>query len=302
MKRNENIVPFFRIKKTSNKTGIVKCHGVYNRVEEKLHDREMEIDLKKDSPFYKEYYGKDTLYIGNIKGYDVTIKFYECNMSGHFLLANENYPLYYFGVYYKNKFVGGSLITYFFMFSMSDDTKKHLTRPPSPVKSKKTKKSKQLETSTPTPIPIKTNEFDGKRYAARYVNSTLYGNFAFDMSMSDKLKNDYKYYVKEYLTKKGRSDNDNDIDEYSIFFETINESELKQYASAEYIKNKFMEIINHPKFLDVIEISLIRREKERREDAGIDSDEEYEPPKEEDVISLINEEELMKRFEKDLEL
>jgi hypothetical protein len=300
MKLNENIVPFFRIRKTSNKTGIVKCHGVYNRVEEKLHDREMEIDLKTDSPFYKEYYGKDTLYIGKIKGYDVTIKFYECNLSGHFLLANENYPLYYFGVYYKNKFVGGSLITYFFMFSMSDETHKHLTRPPSPIKSKKTKKSKQLETAIQKP-----NQFDGKRYAARYVNSTLYGNFAFEMSMSDKLKKDYKYYVKEYLTKKrGDSDDisDSDIDEYSIFFETINENELKQYASADYIKNKFMEVINNPKFLDVIEISLIRREKERREDAGIDSDEEYEPPKEEDVISLINEEELMKRFQKDLEL
>jgi hypothetical protein len=298
MKRNENIVPFFRVKKTSSTTGKVKCHGIYNRIEEKLHDREMEIDLKDDSPFYREYYGKHTLYIGKINGYDVTVKFYECNLSGHFLLANENYPLFYFGVYYKNKFVGGSLMSYFYMFSMNEDTKKYLTRPTSP-KNKKNKKDKKDKKDNTDNTDNTNNMMDGRRYAARYVNSTLYGNYAFDMSMADKLKDSYKEHIKEYLVNKN-SDKYGNPEDYYPFFETINEKE-RNYASSDYIKNKFMEVINNPKFINVIEIALISREKERREGLGIDSDEEY-LPNQKDSISLINEDELIKRFEKDLEL
>jgi hypothetical protein len=299
MKQNENIVPFFRIKKVSPTEAVIKYKGSYDRLENKLHDLEMEIDLKNDDKFYRESYGKDTLYIGNIKGYEVTVKFYECNLSGHFILANENYPKYYFGVYYKNRLVGGSLLSYFFMFTMDDETRKYLNRPQSP--SKKSKKSKTNDNK-------EGGKFEGNKYAARYINTTLHGTYSFDMSASDKLKTDYKHYVREYLIQKKKKEagneefniDDNEINEYSIFFET--ETEKSHHQSPDYMKSKFMKIISNPKFVEVIEIALIRREKERREDAGIDSDEEYEPPKEEDVISLIDEEALLKRFESDLEL
>ena len=306
MKQNENIVPFFRIKKVSPTEAVIKYKGSYDRLENKLHDLEMEIDLKNDDKFYRESYGKDTLYIGNIKGYDVTVKFYECNLSGHFILANENYPKYYFGVYYKNRLVGGSLLSYFFMFTMDDETRKYLNRPQSP-----SKKSKKSKTNDNKEGGKEGGMIDGRKYAARYINTTLHGTYSFDMSASDKLKTDYKHYVREYLIQKKKKEanneldididiDDNEINEYSVFFET--ETEKSYHQSRDYMKSKFMKIISNPKFVQVIEIALIRREKERREDAGIDSDEEYEPPKEEDVISLIDEEALLKRFENDLEL
>ena len=299
MTRNENIVPFFRVKKIPTNDAVLKYKGSYDRLETQLHDLEMEIDLKDGDRFYRESYGKHTLYMGKIKGYDVTIKFYECNLSGHFILANENYPIYYFGVYYKNKLVGGSLISYFFMFTMNEETKKYLNRPQSPERKKKSKKNGE-----------NSNMLDGKKYAARYINSTLHGSYSFDLSTSDKLKTDYKHYVREFLGQKKKKTldtvcvedcvEDSEVNEYSTFFET--EPENSRHKSPDYIRKRFMKIIEDPKFLDVIEIALIRREKERREDAGIDSDEEYEPPKEEDVISLIDEEALLKRFESDLEL
>jgi hypothetical protein len=307
MKQNENIVPFFRIKKVSPTEAVIKYKGSYDRLENKLHDLEMEIDLKNDDKFYRESYGKDTLYIGNIKGYDVTVKFYECNLSGHFILANENYPKYYFGVYYKNRLVGGSLLSYFFMFTMNDETKNYLNRPQSP-----SKKSKKSKTNDRKEGGKEGGMVDGRKYAARYINTTLHGTYSFDMSASDKLKTDYKHYVREYLVQKKKKEanqtnqddefdiDENEINEYSVFFET--EPEKSRHQSRDYMKSKFMEIISNPKFVEVIEIALIRREKERREDAGIDSDEEYEPPKEEDVISLIDEDALLKRFESDLEL
>lgn len=287
-KKNESkyldTVPVFRIKPEHIYSGKIKHVGYFN-TSEKLLDETIELDLKEGDQFYSDQHGKDTLYLGKIRGYEVTVVFNKCNLTGQFLIENTEYPLYYFNVFYRNNFVAGSLMEYYFTFSMTDETKKNLGEP------------------------------------SKYNGSTVPGTYSYGLSVNEKVSGNHVELLKklliEYHTNEFSKTNhgkeldeqimngiielvDKEATEYDYIF---NKQEYSgNWLSMKGIKQQFLNICRDEKFLNVVNVSIRSREQERRDEAGLDSDEEFTIPDEDKVIKISNKEEVMERFKDVLSL
>lgn len=311
--RGKDLVPVFRLKKTEAHQGKIQYVGNVVKEKEKLLDELEDLELKEDNPFYNKKTGKNTLYLGNVKGYIITAQIYKCNLNGAFIIQNTEYPVYYFMVNYKNQFVSGSLLEYWYTFIMDDDEKDRLDS--------KGKYSK-ISTNSNTNIDIDHNK--GKPKFIKYNGAVVKGEYKFGLSCSEKVKDNHKTLLKDVLERRLNGDNVKLTDEQLLSDEpmekvlserkTIDTKQLDNYAkffeqtnhegksvSARHIKNKLMLIATDPLFLDIIEIGLISREQERRDDAGLDSDDEFQVPNEKDVINMTDVESVREKFEKDLE-
>jgi len=277
-------VPVFRIKPENVSSGKIKHVGYFN-TSEKLLDEVIELDLKEGDQFYSNQHGKDTLYLGTIRGYEVTVVFNKCNLTGQFLIENTEYPLYYFNVFYRNNFVAGSLMEYYFTFSMTDEAKKNLGEP---------------------------NKYNG---------AIVPGTYSYGLSVNEKVSGNHVELLKEMLieqhtnefskTNHGKEINeqvmkeiielvDKEATEYDYIFNKREYS--SDWISMKRIRQAFLNICGDKKFLNVVNVSIRSREQERRDEAGLDSDEEFTVPDEDKVINISNKEELMERFKDVLSL
>jgi hypothetical protein len=276
--KSDNKIPVFRLRPESNTNGKIKYKGWYNGTD-KLLDELVELEESENNFIHKDY-GKNTVYLGKIKGYEVTVKIYKCNLTGSFLIANKEYPIFYFNVFYKNQFVAGSLMEYYFTFTMDDDEKKRLNNP------------------------------------KKYQNALVNGKFQYGLSVNQKVKDGYVEMLKDILLKeeieKFMKEHDGNDDELSEeLMETISknvESETENYnhiferhdcktfPSLKHVKRYFIKMFNDHRFQNVINIAISSREAERRQEAGIDSDEEFTAPNYDDVIKLNGDEDLREKF------
>jgi len=257
-------MPVFRLHPTNTDSGRIRYIGCFTD-KEKLLDEKLDLDLSTDSKYFNIEYGKDTLYLGKIIGYDVTIELFKCNLTGSFVIDNTEYPLFYFNICYKNNFIRGGLMEYYFTFTMTDKCKKELDNP--------------------------------KKYNGAYVD----GNYSFGLNISEKINKNYKNMLKSLFTERNTSMdcenydiNDVNVEQYNYFFERSNY--VGDYITLTKIKNHMLDICYDTKLLDIIEIAIKLREQERREEAGIDSDDEFNIPDPEKVIVISNKEEVNKKF------
>jgi hypothetical protein len=248
-------IPVFRLNPTNNNSSRIKYVGCFTD-KEKLLDEKLDLDLTEDSEYYNTEHGKNTLYLGKVRGYDVTVELYKCNLTGSFVIENTEYPLFYFNVCYKNKFIRGVLMEYYFTFTMTEECKKELDDP--------------------------------KKYNGAEVN----GTYTYGLSVNEKISENYKELLRELF-----KDDDIDVNQYSYLFEKTNY--VDEYVTLTKVKKHMLERCCDKKMLDIINIAIKMREKERREDAGIDSDDEFKAPDPEKVIVLSNKEKVRERY-KDL--
>lgn len=281
-KKNEekysDTIPVFRLKPVHSTSGIIK-HVGYFKTSEKLLDEMIDLDLHEEDKFYSKEHGKNTLYLGNVRGYDVTVVLNKCNLTGQFLIENTEYPLYYFNVFYRNKFVAGSLMEYYFTFTMSEESKKELSSP---------------------------NKYNG---------AVVKGKYSYGLSVNEKVSNGYNDLLRDMLVEKytndfsknnhGKDINDDEMKDILNTVETTlsgydhifkRQEHNKEYISMKSVKQMFLNVCSDEKFLDVVNVSIQSREHERREEAGIDSDEEFTMPDEDKVIVISDKEKIKERF------
>ena len=257
-KNKDTLFPVFRIKPETTTRGQIKFVGTIKQ-HEKLIDETVELDLDKDNTFIdKKYYNpllKDstnTLYLGEILGYEITAKIHKCNLSGNFLIINTEYPIYYISFMYSKPIVSGNIFDYYLTFEIDKDDKNKLNKP------------------------------------SKYTNAYINGTFKFGININKKILNNYR----ELLQNKLFSDKDiteeinKKLDYYNYFFKPIIIDNIN--ITPTNIKKTFYKIISDPKILDIIHISIESREEERLENAGIDLTKQYSVPKDEDSILINN--------------
>ena len=180
-------------------------------------------------------------------------------------------------VYYKSSILSVSLIEHYFMFNMDNESKRTLTDP------------------------------------TKYVNAQLYGTYSHRMSIGDDIRNNKHVLFREFLDKKngvkvgankteeneGDEEVSKEVLEYDYMFD---EHEYKEssYISGSCVKKLFITLCGNPKFNDLVSVILSARDKERRENAGID--EEFHDPETKNAIMIRNDEDVMARFKDALTL
>lgn len=98
--------PYFRLKANGKKNMAVRYMGSIGE-ETQVTD---EVYLpKKLSPQF-DVYGRDSIYIEPIDGFDIFGKISWCNISGDHLIKESRYPYIYLTIYYNKKIIFGELI------------------------------------------------------------------------------------------------------------------------------------------------------------------------------------------------
>ena len=272
----ENHVPVFRLKPINNESGKI-AHVGYVTNTDKLLDELMDPGLSEGDSLYNKDSGKNTLYFGKFGKYHITANIYKCNLSGQFVLDNKIYPLYYINVYYKSTVVSGSLFEYYFTFNMNNESKRLLTDP------------------------------------KKYKDAEVTGSYSHRISIGDEVRNNKYDLFSEFLAKKyGEVISKNDTceikktkaEEDALTYDYLFDEHQYTYAyvSATKIKGLFMKLCHSEKFCDLISVALSARDKDRRDQAGLDSDEEFQIPDEKNVIVMGNDEDIMNRFKDALTL
>jgi small GTP-binding protein len=246
----------------------------------------VELELSEGDRYFNSDFGKNTLFLGKYRKYDITANIYKCNLSGRFVIDNKLYPLYYMNVYYKSTILSGSILEYFVMFNMDSESKRTLTDP------------------------------------TKYANAQVFGSYSHKLSIGDEIRNNKYRLISEFLAEKygevlQTKDSDEDSDEDSDDSVTKTKAEKESleydylfdehkytdsYVSGPRIKNLFIKLCDDSKFIDLINVALFARDAERREQSGIHSDEEFEEPDENNVIVLGNDQDIMDRFKDALTL
>ena len=262
---NNEQIPVFRIKPSNSTSAIIKYVGFYTK-NEKLLDELVEFDQHENTLKHINY-DNNTIYLGNILGYEVTARIYKCNLTGGFLLENKEYPLFYLSVNYSKAIVRGFLMEYYLTFTVNDEDKLRLKTPPS------------------------------------YVNAFINGVYKYGISINERITNGYVTMLTDLYKKRGElTDIDDKIKQSGKLFDI---TEYNRIPTPTNIKKYFLAMCSNPIFIDIIHIGIRDREKERREDAGINDDDEenkFELHDQSKIINIDNIEETKKRFADLLEL
>ena len=277
----EDAQPVFRVKLRSGTSGTIKYIN-YIRKGEKLLDERESIGLSKNDELYSPAHGADTVYFGKIAGFDVTAAVFKCNLAGTFMIGDETYPVYMFSVYYKNKLIAGSLCEYWFMFKLSKESKDKLNDP---------KKYKGAQVDGKCTYGLSINEKVSDNYQGLLTDllTTRYAEKYCEEHPDEDISDD----IMDELYKKAEEDSRG----YDDLFEEHEYTD--DYVTNTKIKSLFWKVWTDQRFRDIIEVALISRRRERREDAGMDSDEEFQAPDEDKVIKIDDKESIKDKF-KDL--
>lgn len=98
--------PYFRIKSSGKKNMKIKYMGCVG--DETYVVDEVYCPVKLSPQF--DIYGRDTIYIKPIDGFDIFGKLNWCNISGDHLIKEKRYPYIYLTIFYNKKIIFGELI------------------------------------------------------------------------------------------------------------------------------------------------------------------------------------------------
>lgn len=237
---NTDLIPVFRLKPNNNDSGTIKYKGCFGN-DQKLADEVVEIP-KEENIFYNEDFGIETLYLGKIKNYDIIANLNKCNLTGSFLLNNNELPVYYLSVNYNSTFVKGFLFEYYLVFNINEESLNQLTSP------------------------------------EKYNNAYLNGKYYFSFNINEEITNNYEELFTKFY-KKEKNLEDNEIKHNINIIKTVLDKKYNiDISSFSKIKKHFLDFCKSFHLKDIIELLIDKRECERRKKAGIDENSHFKIP------------------------
>ncbi len=131
-----NLEPVFRLKpqKTDDEQDAVEIKFVnYITPTDKLGDEPIQINVTEAE---KKAFGANTHFMGKFNGYDITVNAYRNNITGGYLINNQNLPVCSLQFMYTKNIVVGYLFNIFIYFFIDNNKNPHLTTPNSYVGAK----------------------------------------------------------------------------------------------------------------------------------------------------------------------
>jgi hypothetical protein len=245
-KKNVNVHPVFKLKTLDKETVLCKHVGNIDG-DVRFYDDPVELSEEEISGF--KVVDKQTIIIGSIDKYSIFAKVCSCNISADVLLERKKYPIYYISFLYANQFVRGYLLNIYLNFTLTDECKASLIKPP------------------------------------QYINKRMYGKYTIEVDDEDKLMNGFLEIVEKTLLNKKFNENNNKFDllsedDQQLFVKNIMDDvseELKVYAQI-YEPHVITENFNkttiikqltnyctHPALNYVLTCALRHREQERKD-------------------------------------
>ena len=128
-----NVEPVFRLKpvRTDDDDEYEICEIKfidYKSPNDQLGDEPVDIET---SEAEKRAFGKNTHYLGNINGYEITVNVYRNNVVGSYLIKNRNIPVCSLQFMYAKNIVIGYLFNIFIYFCLDPEKNKFLNSPKS---------------------------------------------------------------------------------------------------------------------------------------------------------------------------
>jgi hypothetical protein len=131
-----NLEPVFRLKpqRTNEEEDAVEIKFVnYITETDKLGDEPIQLNVTESE---KKAFGANTHFMGKYNGYDITVNAYRNNITGGYLINNQNLPVCSLQFMYTKNIVVGYLFNIFIYFFIDNKKNPHLTTPNSYVGAK----------------------------------------------------------------------------------------------------------------------------------------------------------------------
>ncbi len=132
-KEDVKFEPVFRLKPYRNQDNDAICdikHVGYISPTDGLGDEPIKIET---TPEENKAFGPNTHYMGRLNGYDITVNAYRNNMTGNYLISNNNLPVISLQFMYSKNIVTGFLFNIFIYLVIDKEKNEHLKTPQSYV-------------------------------------------------------------------------------------------------------------------------------------------------------------------------
>jgi flagellar biosynthesis chaperone FliJ len=240
--------PVFRLKPIrTDPTELSKCdvkHVGYISNNQNLGDEIVELETTLAE---QRKYGKNIHTLGEINGYDITVRIYRNNMTGHYMINSKQLPICNLQLMYSKTILTGYLFNVFIYFILDPYKNSFLKDPKS------------------------------------YVGATIYGVFymildsegEINQNISHLYNNLCEKYAKEQLLEEMNNTNMTEDELVKRLYDIIEEkkefykkimvgTEIKSYRNIkEFIDDYLKPIYNNRHFIDIIKYALEERHKKR---------------------------------------
>lgn len=264
-KNNKDIFhyePVFRLKPSYSDTEneFVECdikHVGYVNQNEKFGDEMVEINT---SPVEQQKYGKNIHTLGEINGYDITLRVYRNNMTGYYMCNNNLLPVCSMQFMYSKSIVTGYLFNIFIYFVLDKTKNSFLKDPKSYVGARVYGKYIMILDSE--------NELNKN---VNHLYDNLCEKFAIEQVATENLENLSQDEILNRLK--------DIINEKKTFYkELISGKQIKYFKNmTQFVNDNLIPIYNNKHFIDVLKYAVEERNKKRAKEYKA-YDKEYKIP------------------------
>ena len=242
--------PVFRLKPKQNEPDeMASCeikHVGFINQNEKLGDEPIEINDNKNNKFIVS--------LGSIDGYQITVRAYRVNMTGHYMVNNNRLPLCCLQFLYSTTILSGSLFTLFIYLNLDKFKNSFLTKPQSYVGATVYGKY-TLVLDTDNEIGVKELTELTDKFCEKYVIEEFASTLEENQNMSE-----------EEILEKIRIL----TEEKKIFYNQLiagkSISHFKKFNP--FVKEHLLDVAKSSNFLGLIKFGLHIRSKKRNEEYG----------------------------------
>lgn len=248
-----NVEPVFRLKPIptddDDQYEICEIKFIdYVSANDKLGDEPVEIET---SEMEKKVFGKNTHYLGNINGYDITVNAYRNNVIGSYLVQNQNIPVCSLQFMYAKNIVIGYLFNIFIYFCLDPQKNNFLKSPKS------------------------------------FVNARAYGKYIMVIDSDKEVLDDMNTLLTEKIQEYSNEDiikkmdgtqtdeqilemSKNDLDEKKEFYKSLlNGKEVKYFKNMKkFVSDNLLPLYKNPHIIGLVKFALEVRAKKRIKEYG----------------------------------
>lgn len=257
-----NYEPVFRLKPiySNGENEFVECnikHVGYVNQNEKFGDEVVELTTTHAE---QQKYGKNVHTLGEINGYDITLRIYRNNMTGYYMCNNNLLPVCSLQFMYSKSIVTGYLFNIFIYFVLDKVNNSFLKDPKSYVGAHIYGKY----------IMILDSENELNKNIS-YLYNNLSEKFAMEQLATENLENLSEDEILNRLK--------NIITEKTTFYnELISGKQIKYFKNmTQFVNDNLIPIYNNKHFIDVLKYAIEERNKKRAKEYKA-YDKEYKIP------------------------
>jgi len=254
--------PVFRLKSvfSDGENEFVECdikHVGYVNQNEKFGDEMFELNTTTGE---QQKYGKYIHTLGEINGYDITLRIYRNNMTGYYLCNNNLLPVCSLQFMYSKSIVTGYLFNIFIYFVLDKNKNSFLKDPQSYVGARVYGKYIMILDSE--------NELNKN---INHLYNNLSEKFALEHLSTENLENLSEEQIlnrlKDIITEKN-----------TFYKELMNGKQIKYFKNInQFVNDNLIPIYNNKHFIDVIKYAIEERNKKRAKEYKA-YDKEYKIP------------------------